>query len=264
VQYFFQKQALDDVEVIRFVIDHLFAPHETVMLAIDRTDWAFGQTRHNLLCISVLHQETAIPLITLPLERKGNSDRRQREALIGALLSALPARRIKALLGDREFIGDDWFTLLLEKKVPFVMRVKNNMIIATDEKIGAIHRLCPESVPKDYGAVHIGTHLLHLQTTRSRDQLVAVIASGVENPLALYKKRWAIETGFKCLKTGGFNLEDTHLVHSQRIKTLVQICSLAMTLSFIALDYAKATAPNAKKNTAINSSPPSPLQDASS
>lgn len=264
VQYFFQKQILNDAEIIRFIIHHLFAPHEKLTFAIDRTDWAFGKTRHNLLCISVLYKGTAIPLIILPLERKGNSNCAQRKEIIETLLSVIPASRIKALLGDREFIGDEWFKILLEKKVPFVMRVKGNMTINLQGKTGKIQDLCLEQKPTDYGAVHIGTHMLQLETVKNHGDLVAVIAYNVPNALELYKKRWGIETGFKCLKSNGFNLEDTHLRHGQRIKTLVQICAIAMVFSFLVTAYADEQAPNIKKNTDINSSPPSPMPDASS
>ena len=68
-----------------------------------------------------------------------------------------------------------------------------------------------------------------LSTTYSKEDLIAVVSDNVQNPLDLYKQRWGIETGFKCLKSNGFNLEDTHLKHPKRIKMLVHICAMAMT-----------------------------------
>ncbi len=35
--------------------------------------------------------------------------------------------------------------------------------------------------------------------------------------LPAYKERWTIETMFKVLKSSGFNIEDTHMVHINRI-----------------------------------------------
>ena len=46
--------------------------------------------------------------------------------------------------------------------------------------------------------------------------------------LALYGQRWTIETTFACLKSRGFNLEDTHMPHPQRIQLLIGL--LAWTL----------------------------------
>lgn len=36
---------------------------------------------------------------------------------------------IKGLLGDREFIGKDWFNWLKDQKIPFYMRVKQDAIV---------------------------------------------------------------------------------------------------------------------------------------
>ena len=52
----------------------------------------------------------------------------------------------------------------------------------------------------------------------------------VSNQIAFYKRRWDIETRFKCSKTNSFNLEDTHLKYSARIEFLIQICAMAMSL----------------------------------
>ena len=50
----------------------------------------------------------------------------------------------------------------------------------------------------------------------------------LQQVLALYGQRWAIETTFACLKSRGFNLEDTHLTHPQRLHLLMGL--LAWTL----------------------------------
>jgi len=255
VQYFFQKQRLDDIELIRFIIGSLFSDDEIVTLAIDRTDWSYGKTRHNLLILSVLYRDTAIPLLILPLERKGNSNHEQRIYLLDCLLSALPAKRVKALLGDREFIGEEWFKAMQERNMPFVMRLKDNMHITmqNDDRsqsvTGKISEICTSDKPTNYGDVIIGGNKLQLATCKSNGDIVALASYKVDNPLEIYKQRWAIEVGFKCLKTNGFNLEDTHITHAYRIKTLVQICAIAMTISFIKLAENNLKIPVVKKNT---------------
>ena len=50
----------------------------------------------------------------------------------------------------------------------------------------------------------------------------------LQQVLTLYGQRWAIETTFACLKSRGFNLEDTHLTHPQRLHLLMGL--LAWTL----------------------------------
>jgi len=42
-----------------------------------------------------------------------------------------------------------------------------------------------------------------------------------------YAQRWQIETLFKCLKSGGFNLEDTHLRDPYRVNKFIPLLSIA-------------------------------------
>lgn len=235
VERFFKDKSLDDIEVMRYIIDNLFKKDEQLTLAIDRTDWSFGQTRHNLLIISVLYEKTAVPLVTLSLEKKGNSNCDQRVMLLDKILLAIPRHRIKAIIGDREFMGEAWFKLLKERHLPFVMRIRSNITITQGDFVGSVDQFPRSNQATNHGKVQIGLRLLDLSTTYSKEELVAVVSSNVRDPLVLYKQRWGIETGFKCLKSNGFNLEDTHLRHPSRIKMLVQICAIAMTLSFISV-----------------------------
>ncbi len=48
-----------------------------------------------------------------------------------------------------------------------------------------------------------------------------------------YAKRWEIETLFKCLKSGGFNFEDTHLVAPERLEKLVAFLAIAFSWAYI-------------------------------
>lgn len=261
VERFFANKRLDDLELLRCVIDQLFEEDEELIFAIDRTEWSFGTTWHNLLCVSVLYGNTAIPILVMPLERKGNSDHKQRSFLMDQLLSVIPWYRIKAILGDREFLGDAWFDALQERSIPFVMRIRDNITIGTKDYVGTLKDMGVPTQASDHGTVHIGTCHLNLSTITSNQEIVAVVSNGVKNPLALYKKRWGIETGFRCLKSSGFNLEDTHLKKPDRIKMLVQICSIAMALSLKSIKGTKQK--SNKKNTVIHKTPSLQKQDAS-
>ena len=55
----------------------------------------------------------------------------------------------------------------------------------------------------------------------------------LQQVLARYGQRWAIETTFACLKSRGFNLEDTHLTQPQRLHLLLGL--LAWTLLWVLL-----------------------------
>ena len=48
-----------------------------------------------------------------------------------------------------------------------------------------------------------------------------------KNAIAVYLRRWEIESLFQSLKGRGFRFEGTHLVDSDRIKKLVGVLSIA-------------------------------------
>lgn len=50
--------------------------------------------------------------------------------------------------------------------------------------------------------------------------------------MALYSRRWEIETLFSYFKGRGFNLEDTHLTQLDRVSKLVAVCALAFCWSY--------------------------------
>ena len=257
IQLFFQKQDLEDDDVIDFIIDLLFEKNQKLKLIMDRTDWQFGQTRHNLLVISISYENTAIPLMIKPLERKGNSNTAQRIEMMDNILKIIPSERIEVLLGDREFIGDDWFKYLVSKEIPFIMRIRENINVGyqegNDYKCSSIKELMKRR--KEYNEkIHIGTQILKLSGRWGKEEKdtpeIALISYKAQDVLELYRRRWDIETGFKCLKTKGFNLEDTHLRESRRIRTLVQITGMAMAISMGSMpEDEKEKVQNLKKNT---------------
>ena len=48
----------------------------------------------------------------------------------------------------------------------------------------------------------------------------------------MYRKRWQIETMFKAFKTGGFNLENTHLTDYQRLNKLLSVIAIAFVWAY--------------------------------
>ena len=65
-----------------------------------------------------------------------------------------------------------------------------------------------------------------------KNELVVVIHSDdIKDPLNSYKKRWKIESMFRSMKTGGFNLENTHVCDPKRLLTLICIVAIAFCFS---------------------------------
>lgn len=61
-----------------------------------------------------------------------------------------------------------------------------------------------------------------------------IIARDTEpkNAICKYRVRWTIETLFACLKTRGFDLEKTHLIHLYRFEKLFMVLSLTFSGCF--------------------------------
>lgn len=62
----------------------------------------------------------------------------------------------------------------------------------------------------------------------ANDYLIVITTEAPETALEDYAKRWNIETLFGCLKSRGFNFEDTHLTQLDRISKLLGVLTLAL------------------------------------
>jgi hypothetical protein len=68
------------------------------------------------------------------LDKAGNSNTSEREAILERLLKLVPAKRIHGFTADREFIGAKWFKTLLESGLNPVIRIKSDTFIKHREK----------------------------------------------------------------------------------------------------------------------------------
>ncbi|HXG86051.1 MAG TPA: transposase [Pyrinomonadaceae bacterium] len=65
--------------------------------------------------------------------------------------------------------------------------------------------------------------------------------------IAEYRRRWQIETLFGCLKSRGFDLEQTHLQESERLEKLLGLLALAICWSWLAGEKLSQSKPFATK-----------------
>ena len=120
---------------------HLLPPHRQWQVTLDRTTWQFGGFTINILLVGLVYQGVAFPLFWTLLDKKGNSNTAERIALIERVLTVLPAPRIQALIGDREFIGQQWFSWLKQHHIPFAIRIRENaQVPSTTHRTQAIRR----------------------------------------------------------------------------------------------------------------------------
>lgn len=217
-------------------------------LIMDRTNWKFGKTNHNLLVISAIFMGQAVPICFVNLGSAGNSNAGQRIDLLQKLLKIIPADKIESLMTDREFIGEDYIRFLQENNIAFITRIKENILLKLSSghvvmageyfkntKFGTA--TAPEIVALSSGII------TNIQAKRTCKGLVLVIFDGIDanlpsvaEPVNLYRKRWRIECGFQALKKKGYDLEATHMKDCRKIELLMAIAAICFALSiFIAM-----------------------------
>jgi hypothetical protein len=226
--------------------------HEFIL--IDRTNWDIGLRKINILSIGFLHRNsTYIPLLHEDLGYKGNSDGETRLNLIKQLIEWWRLLKIPLptfeIVGDREFIGEDWLYALEQLGVSYVIRLKSSLqfyewiaqegmscykskvkdIMARQHKGGKYHA---EVVLKEEVIVNI-TSTKNDGKDKAAEKYIYLITNrkDIEQAANIYKKRWKIETCFKHLKSAGFNLEDLNMEFPHKTDILMSILSLVYAIT---------------------------------
>jgi hypothetical protein len=235
---FFSQFDLNYDEVARLVAGLMQIPQPWV-LSVDRTNWQFGSCVFNILMLGVVHEGVAFPMVWTMLDKKGNSNYKERIALLEEFRAIFPDVEVEYITADREFIGADWFDYLLNQTLmPFRIRIRhsdclfdgkhtfNAKVVFSHLKFGEQQVLkCRRRV---WG------HWVYLSALRLEDNdlLVVVTRHKPQSAIADYAKRWGIETLFGCLKTRGFCLESTHLQDAERLGRMVALLTIALCWAF--------------------------------
>ena len=143
-------------------------------------------------------------------------------------------QHIKALLADREFIGENWLKFLIKQEISFIIRIKKNAKIPNGSGLKVQAKNLFRFLKPGEKLVIIGARKMtgvdvFLSALRLDDGQLLIVATDQAGDQAIehYGERWQIETMFSCFKERGFNLEDTHITHRQRIKRLLAVLAIA-------------------------------------
>ena len=128
LQRFLHSFALPDAQVARFVVKQLGGAGPYT-LALDRTNWKLGASEINILLLSLVWRGIGFPLVWFVLPHAGNSDTSERITLLTIFIDLFGVPDIQCLLGDREFVGKQWFAFLKQKRIPFQMRLKKDTLV---------------------------------------------------------------------------------------------------------------------------------------
>ncbi|NOS73697.1 MAG: IS4 family transposase [Methyloglobulus sp.] len=238
IQRFIHSYWLDYDKVAEFVMS-LFGFKDTPFyLAMDRTNWQWGKKNLNILMLAVVYKGVAVPVYWLLLDKKGNSDTRERIALMKRFVRQFGKELLLGVLADREFIGGRWLAWLKEESIPFYLRIKKDAKVPNrrGKPVQAkqlFQFLKPGEALVLPDAKTMTGEAVYLAGLRLADGELLVVASDKACPgaIAIYGKRWQIETLFACLKGRGFNLEETRVTDRTRIKRLLVVPVMAFCWS---------------------------------
>jgi hypothetical protein len=87
-----------------------------------------GEKWHHYQVLSIVYRSVAIPIYWEDIAKNGLSNCIERKKLLGKALEYFDLKG-KTLLGDREYIGTDWFEYLGDKGLDFTIRTKKNTYI---------------------------------------------------------------------------------------------------------------------------------------
>ncbi|MCW5966939.1 MAG: IS4 family transposase [Blastocatellales bacterium] len=188
----------------------------------------------------MVYRGFGVPVVWIVLPKAGNSDTTERCTVMEIFIDLFGAQNIACLLGDREFVGREWFGFLQRQRIKFQMRLHKNTLVRNGrgQAVQAWRLFCRTGI--DSPLVIPEARLmwgmeLYLSGCRLKngEYLILVSDEYCEQSAERYRERWGIETLFGALKSRGFNLEDTHLKDAERLSRLLALLALAFTWALV-------------------------------
>lgn len=205
-------------------------------LVFDRTNWQWGKKNINILMLAVTYKGIAIPVYWLLLNKEGNSNTRERIALMKRFIAQFGKQHIIKVLADREFVGKKWFSWLKSEQIDFAIRIKKNTQVPNSrgtlvdvQKLFWLLKPGESLVLPKPRKIYDSAVSVYLSALRLEDGKLLILATATPcvDAVEIYAQRWQIETLFSCLKGRGFNFEDTHITDRRRIKRLLVVAVIA-------------------------------------
>lgn len=206
-------------------------------LIMDRTNWQFGKAKINFLMLSVKGDGWCAPLLWTLLPKKGNSTEQERIDIMNRFIKIFGLDKIYNLVADREFIGASWFNYLNERRIPYDIRLRENLKVRYKGNLIHVYKLF-KRVPYDQRRaiktpIIIGNTEIYLEggriiNSKNHKSEYLILASYCEPSESAnrYSERWYIENMFKDMKSNGFQLESTHITKLERLDTLMGILAI--------------------------------------
>jgi len=234
LQRFFAEVVFNYDDIAHLIMSLFDFEAQGYYLALDRTNWQWGKTDINVLTLAVVYQGVAIPVYWLVLNKKGNSNQRERICLINRFIQQFGRDNIKGIIADREFIGGDWWSWLTENEIPFFIRIKQNQCLNEPHQQQPLSHFFRDLTVGQSRHLRkprlVGTTSVYLSALRLETGELLIVASNMAyaKRMDIYALRWQIEHLFQCLKGRGFHFEDMHLTRYFRVKKMMALLAIAL------------------------------------
>ncbi len=215
-------------------------------LVIDGTKWLTREDKIHFLTLCVVIEGAAIPIASHDLKKAGHSSQVERIAFFDRVGKHFNLKGM-VLLGDREYVGIEWFKdLKTVRGIDFVVRLKkgiyHDQVNATQ---GRSWQRMNDRLEKNKKIkfvskrVVLGGYDYRYIIVRNpkaghpdEDDFVYFLTSLKNSRFAAdqYSVRWQIEVTFRHLKSNGFNLEDMRVEGQEKRELMMAILSLVFTM----------------------------------
>jgi hypothetical protein len=226
-------------------------------LALDGTSWEYGEKKIHLLTLSVVYSGVSIPIWWEELEKKGHSNFKERKKVIREACKIFNLKGL-ILLADREYIGRKWFNYLKNKKIDFIIRLKEKVYKKEIDKPNARknakkkiaplryiklqrmalfqrYRNCGVSKQFKMSGNNYTFVVFKIPKKNAKENLIYFISSlkNKKEIVKAYPIRWTIESCFKHLKSNGFNLEEMNFKNPLKIMLMMAITVFLYVLCIV-------------------------------
>ena len=220
------------VQITRFVLNH-FPVENGIILALDRTPFQVGKKNLNFLTLALVYKGVEMNLMWICLDKQGNSSFPERIAFFKRFFEIIDQEQIAFLLADREFIFDTWFGYIINQ-IRLRIRIKENTQVSNSNGLlvnafTLFRNLKPFDLRVLSGVRQVCGHPLYVVGLKQANGEYVIIATtdSPETALEEYSFGFHIETLFSCLKSRGFNFEDTHMTDLNRLEKLMGLLTIA-------------------------------------
>lgn len=234
--YRFLKDFIFDYMKVASLLLSFFASKNYVV-AIDRTNWKFGKSDINILFLVIVIGKISIPIYWQALPHGGGCSAEFMKEFLQKFINSFGVERIKYLLADREFMNKEWLDFLINNHLKFAIPLKMTHKIRLTKglrtlTIAKIFSDVKALEYKAYSGILWDRKVNFVAYKNDKGELMVLVSSiKMEVDIfALYKFRWSVERLFKHLKSGGFDIEKSHLVNLDRFEKLLVVTAIASAL----------------------------------